>query len=179
MQRLVFDSLVEGLFNQALRKAMTIKCRRALAVAGIDLDRPLLPAYPNETWEECLRIAAQMLFGSEGSAAYNAMGELFIEGFQHTVLGSAIFGSAKLAGVRRSMQRTFKFRTTNNVTAVTAREVSPTSVEIRYLGIGAIPEFTQGCLGKIMTVLGARSPNVEIIEKDGIDCAFRASWVEP
>jgi hypothetical protein len=46
----VFEHTVEGLFRFSLRGRLSQQAWQVLRVAGIDLSKPLLPAYPYETW---------------------------------------------------------------------------------------------------------------------------------
>jgi uncharacterized protein (TIGR02265 family) len=174
--RLVFDALIEGVFNKAFGKSLTPEMKSEMRAAGIDLDRKLLPAYPYEAWERCMRIAAKGIFGRESPEAFQTMGERYLEVFRATLLGAALFQVARLIGPRRAMLRTSKYRSIDNFTKATARELAPNLIEIRYEAIGGIPQFAQGAMIATLRAVNAKDPKVEITEFDGSNCVFRASW---
>ena len=56
-ERLMFAHAVEALFGRALRGQVTERLKARLRQAGLDLDRPLLPAYPIAVWIAALEIS--------------------------------------------------------------------------------------------------------------------------
>ena len=48
-RRLVFEHTVEGLFRYAVRTRLSAPAWQALREAGIDLSKPLLPAYSSHS----------------------------------------------------------------------------------------------------------------------------------
>lgn len=59
-ERLMFDHVVEGMFHRALGKRLSAAGREQLRAAGLDLSKPLRPAYPMEQYFGFLEIAAKV-----------------------------------------------------------------------------------------------------------------------
>jgi uncharacterized protein (TIGR02265 family) len=100
----VFTPSVESLFVHGLR--LSFPAREQLRALGLDLDRPLLPAYPLATWERAVAVAAGDAFPQLGrDAAHFELGRRMLAGYDATVIGRAISLAARLAGPRRTLER--------------------------------------------------------------------------
>src|SRR5438128_249385 len=115
-EKLVFDHAVEAMFLRALKDRLPFAARSRLAGAGLDLAKPLLPAYPLATWMRCLRIAAEEVFEAVPlEAGLRQLGELLVDAYAETAIGRAMFGLARVIGPRRTLTRaTQNFRSGNN-----------------------------------------------------------------
>ncbi|HEX8701438.1 MAG TPA: DUF2378 family protein [Myxococcaceae bacterium] len=178
--KLVFDHTVEGLFLRGLNGQVTPRLKEKLRQAGLDLDRPLLPAYPFEVWKRCIGLAAQELFPEASEPeAWRRLGERLVEGYRETVMGSAMFTLLKVLGPRRTLERAQKnFRSGNNYTEVRFTDVSPTVVDVWMNDTDLVSHFTRGAMQAGMRTSGAPELQVNILHSDGQGTTYRVSWRE-
>ena len=67
------------------------------------------------------------------------------------------------------------FQTADNITSVTARELTATSVELEFRPSFGIPTYTRGVLLEAMGLLRAKDPKVEFRELTEVT-QFSVSW---
>ncbi len=177
-ERLIFSHTVEGLYTRGLQGRVTPALKEQLRKEGLDLDKPLLPAYPLETWARCVRLTATALHpGEPEELALRKVGERTIEGYLETPMGRAMFGVLKLLGPQRTLGRMQKnFRSANNYTEVRLTEVGPTEADLWLNEPGLMRYFMQGVL--LAGIRGAGAPDVEVALRQFDDAAvtYRVSW---
>ncbi len=178
--KLIFDHTIEGLFLKGLTGQVTPRLKEKLRQAGLDLDRPLLPAYPFEVWRKCIGLTADELFpGLPEQEAWRRLGERLVEGYRETVMGSAMFTLLKVLGPRRTLQRAQKnFRSGNNYTEVRFTDVSPTVVDVWMNETEPTSHFTRGAMQAGMRTSGAPGLQVNILQSDSQGTTYRVSWRE-
>jgi uncharacterized protein (TIGR02265 family) len=179
-ERLVFSHTVEGLYQRALGGRIDSACLGRLRDIGLDLGRPLLPAYPFDVWMKSIAIVAENVFpGVQPVEARRRLGEELIRGYRETYLGRATLAVAKVFGPKRTLRRSaHNFRSGNNYTEVKIEETGPTSMEMWMNLVGPYPEFTQGIISAGMEVAGAHDVKVEISHHDGEAATYRIAWSE-
>ena len=177
-ERLVFSPSIEGLLLKGLEIPPGL--RAELRALGIDLDRPLLPAYPAELWHRALHLVAQRLYPELGFAeAYRKMGERTVYGLEATLLGKAMIAMAKLVGPRRTLLRLpNSVKSGLNFAQLEAKELAPNTFVLTsqpYMGYG---EFMQGSVSAAIDLTGGVEGAVEIVEYDRSTekLVLRASW---
>lgn len=177
-ERLMFDHVVDGMFRKSLGKRLTPACRDELRAAGLDLDKPLLPAYPMELYFRCLEIAGRHLHPTKSPAeAVHALGLGFLDGYHETFMGRAILNLAKLIGPARAIRRiTQTFRQGNNFTQVDVVERSPTCFALRFNEVGPHPEHTQGALFGALRIDDRLDVTVDIEERTPPGALYVVSW---
>lgn len=178
-ERLVFPPIVEGLFVRGLNGRVTYSLKEQLRNEGLDLDRPLLPAYPLEVWTRCVALTAKALHPEEPEAvAWRLLGERMIDGYRDTMVGRALLGVLRLLGPKRGLSRAqHSFRTSNNYTEVRVTERGPNEVEMWLNEPGMLRYFKQGVmLAMARASVGAASPQVEVISFDENTATYRISW---
>jgi uncharacterized protein (TIGR02265 family) len=177
-EKLVFEQIVEGLYVRALSKKMTLRCLERLKEAGINLNKPLLPAYPAETWFRAQVIAAEELFpGDSLNLAIRKLGEQMVEGYRETLLGHAVQALLKVVGPKTTLQKAARnFRSGNNYTETKLTELGPTSYELWINETGPNPHFDQGIIIAGLRAAGVPEPLVEVGDFDGHACTYRVSW---
>ena len=90
-EQVLFSTAVESLYRQALKGRLSEVLKLRLRHAGLDLNRPLLPAYPRRVWVRALELTAEELYpGLEREEAMARLGASFIEGYAHTLVLSLI-----------------------------------------------------------------------------------------
>jgi hypothetical protein len=105
-ERLVYASVVEGLLRHGLQGQLTPRLKERLRQIGVDVDRPLLPAYPVPLWFYCLRAIVDEVYpGQPLEPAFRDLGTRMTEGYGRTVLGRALYMLARLQGPRRMVLR--------------------------------------------------------------------------
>ena len=177
-EALVFAPAVEGLFTRGLRGRLTPQLLSRLRAVGLDLEKPLLPAYSFACWIDACGIAAEEIFPDlEAPTAWHQLGRLLVTGYRETLLGRALLNLMKVIGPRRTLQRTrHNFSTSSNYIEAELTELSPTHFTLRINEVGPRPEFTQGTLAAGLEESGARSPTVEIREHDGHAALYQIRW---
>jgi uncharacterized protein (TIGR02265 family) len=177
-QRLIFEQAVEGLFLRGLAGRLTPTLKAQLREAGVDLERPLLPAYPWEVWERCVGLTARALHpGESEEVGWRLVGERMVDGYRETLVGGAMFGMLRLLGPKRMVGRTRQnFRSGNNYTEASITEVGPSAVDLWMNEVGRLRYFTQGAVLAGMRGAGAPDVRVEVARFDDAGVTFRVSW---
>ena len=175
----VFNHTIQGLFSRTFPDGVPPALKEQLRAVGVDLDKPLLPAYPTETWGRCIELGARAAFPEERrEVAWRRMGERMIDGYQDSMIGRAMFSMLQVLGPRRMLQRAQKnFRTGNNYTEVRFSDVSPTELELWFNETDdVLRHFTVGLVLAGMRAGGAREPQVRLYGTDAGGFTLRASW---
>ncbi len=176
-ERLVFSTSVEGLMKGM---ALEASVRAELRELGIDVDRPLLPAYPAELWHRALHLIAQRVHPTMSIAeAYRRMGERTVYGMEDTLLGRATLAMAKLVGPRRMLLRLpNSAKSGSNFARLEVQELSPTEFLLTSQPYMGYAEFMQGSVRAAIEICGAPKGTVEIVDHDRRteQLVLRASW---
>ncbi len=177
-ERLVFAPSVEGLLVKGLE--LTPETLGELRALGIDLGRPLLPAYPAELWHRALHLVAERVYPTLSlPEAYRRMGERTVYGLDGTLLGKAMLAMARVIGPRRMLVRLpNSVKSGSNFAQLDAKELAPNAFLLTsqpYMGYG---EFMQGSVSAAIDIAGAKQGSVEIVEYDrpAEKLVLRASW---
>jgi uncharacterized protein (TIGR02265 family) len=180
-ERLVFAHTVEGLFRRGLSGRISPELKEQLRQAGVDLDRPLMPAYPLETWLRCVSLTAQALYpGESRELALRHVGERMVDGYLETTMGSAVFGLLRLLGPHRTLGRMQKnFRSANNYTEVRLTEVGPSEADLWMNEPGPLRYFMGGVLLAGLRGAGTTDVRVELRHFDDASVTYRLSWGAP
>jgi uncharacterized protein (TIGR02265 family) len=176
---LVFNHTVQGLFSRTFPDGVPPELKAQLRAVGVELDKPLLPAYPTTTWSRCIELGARAAFPEERrEVAWRRMGERMIDGYQDSRIGRAMFSMLQLLGPRRMLQRAQKnFRSGNNYTEARFSDVSPTEMELWLNETDdVLRHFTVGLVLAGMRAGGAGEPCVQLYGIDPKGFTLRASW---
>lgn len=176
---LIFNHTIQGLFSRTFHEGVPAELKAQLRAAGVDLDKPLLPAYPVRTWCQCVELSAPVAFPRERrEVAWRKLGERMIDGYQDSMIGSAMFSMLRLLGPKRTLQRAQKnFRTGNNYSEVRITEVSPTAMDLWFNETDEpLRHFTAGLVLAGLRAAGADGAHVDIVDKDPKGFTVRASW---
>jgi uncharacterized protein (TIGR02265 family) len=175
----VFNHTVQGLFSRTFPDGVPPELKAQLRAVGVDLDKPLLPAYPTTTWSRCIELGAQAAFpGERREVAWRKLGERMIDGYKDSMIGKAMFSMLQVLGPRRTLQRAQKnFRTGNNYSEVRVSDVSPTEMELWFNETDDVRRhFTVGLVLAGMRAGGAEEPQVRLTDMDAKGFTLRASW---
>jgi uncharacterized protein (TIGR02265 family) len=183
-----FGSAFEGLYVKALGPTLTPAMKAGLAARGLDLSRPLLAAYSDTVWFDCLDFTARTLTPHlREEAGIEALGTLFLRGFEETLIGGALFQIARLIGIERTLLRVERSaRTTSNVFSATVKTLGPghlcveTRLEPDFVGRvraarSGHPHFEAGIIRGMFGALDLVPPRLKVTL---YDAATRHSAVE-
>lgn len=175
-EKVIFDNAVDGLVR-ALSGRLTPRLTARLKEVGLDIHGKRKPGYSLDEWRSVLRVTREELFpGLAPPAGYRKLGELFIDGFLQTVLGSAVAGLLRVIGPKRTLVRaTQNFRSANNYTTTKLTEVGPNHFEL-WMNEVDDPDFTMGIISRGITVSGGKNATVKVISHDAESCRFDVRW---
>lgn len=179
-ERVVFAPVVEGLIRHGLQGYVSPRLRERLRLAGLELDRPLLPAYPVPMWMNCLRILVEELYpGVPQEEGFRRLATRHVEGYGHTLFGRAVYRVMRLLGPRRMVQRLPQtLRGTDNYTEADLVEVSPREFEMRMNSVFDSPGYVEGLFEALLRVTGAESPQVVKTQVEATHTTYRLTWTE-
>lgn len=179
-QRLVYSQVVEGLLQHGLHGRVTHRLKQRLKQAGLDVDRPLMPAYPVTLWVGCLSIIAEEAYpGVPREQAFRQLAEAHVEGYGRTLIGRAVFGVMRLLGPRRLVQRLPQtLRATDNYTEVDLVERGPTTWEMRMNSTLDAPGYAEALFEAMLRGGGAESPQVTKLDATAQSSTYLITWTE-
>lgn len=139
LEPVVFGTSIEALLSRAVRGRLDPPVLQLLSDLKIDLDR-LAVAYEYLVWKKLLDGLVQHFYpGVPSEQAHYRLGQDYLRGLEHTLVGKALFAFARLAGPKKMLERmTRNVRTANNY--LQARyEVGPDGIErIHYEVVEAL-----------------------------------------
>jgi uncharacterized protein (TIGR02265 family) len=168
------ETAVEAMFVRGFGDRLSPAVRAQLKQAGLDLDRPLSAAYPQAVFDGALKLAVESVFPSlPASEAHFEAGKLYMQGFDHTLLGKAVVQMGKLIGPERTLGRMQRNqRTTSNFGSLALEKLAPThfvihsSVEPEFIaGLRSVPGYdvgswVSGIYFGVLLLLEVRNPKV-------------------
>lgn len=175
---LVFGHTIHELFVKILGSRLDAAARAELATAGLDLSRPLLPAYPLRVVDALMNVAARRLYPELSlDEAHLELGHLQVEAFTSTLLGAATLAMMRLLPVNRVLERTTRsWRNANNFVETRLTPLGKTSCEVWINDVGRTPLVTAGILRSMMHKLGQSACTVTVLGRDGLSARYRLDW---
>jgi uncharacterized protein (TIGR02265 family) len=154
-----------------MKDRLDAEAKRKLLKLGVDVDRPLLSAYPLTTLLGTLKLCAELRFPdlSREEARFQ-LGLKTLEGFGSTSMGKALFGMARMWGPRRMLNHmTRVLQTGVNHARAQSRELPGGDIEVRVEVMpefvaaisplpGLDPHFVRGIITQLVEVCGASLP---------------------
>jgi uncharacterized protein (TIGR02265 family) len=179
-ERLWFSNTVEGLFLRGLAGRLTPSHLDVLKQRGIDLSRRLAPAYPAALFAECIRLTAREVFPTVDEVeGVRRLGQLFLSGYQQTLVGAALVQMMKLLGARRTLQRMERnFATGGNFMKTQFTSHGPGDVEVSLSEVDGIPSYFAGIIEKGSELVNAKNYRVTYSCPDGHLCRVHVKWEE-
>ena len=179
-ERLIFSPSVEALLIRGVGDQLTDELRAEVREMGIDLSRPLLPAYSTAVWNRVVdHIATSLHPELSMSEAQYELGQSTVYGFERTTLGKAMVAVSKLIGPRRALLRfAGSSRSSNNYSSMEAREISPNEIEMIACPFEGDSEYVRGCLCALIDLTGGKNGDVEVVAYDEEQerLVLRARW---
>jgi uncharacterized protein (TIGR02265 family) len=174
----VFDSAVEALFVRGLGGLVTPGLKSKLRELGLDLDRPLRPTYPRETWSQVLATAVAELFpGGPPEEGYRQLSEKCISGICRMPIGLASVAMSRLLGPRRSLLRLNEaWPSVNNFVVMKVDELAVNHFRVLLSDSYGHPAYMQGVIHGAVKMAGARDPRVFVMEGALRALCLDVSW---
>lgn len=177
-ESIVFSHTAESLFLEVLRGEVTPALNEQLKALGLDLSKPLRPAYPVDVWNAVLEATARALYPADQiDVSMRRLGQRMIDGYNLTLVGKAVIALAKIIGPRRAAKRTQQnWRSGNNYTVADVVELAPTDFRI-VLNEGGVSRWVSaGLLEAGLTMAGARNMQVAIESFTDTHATYRLTW---
>lgn len=173
----VFSHTIEVLFRKILAAHLTPSIEARLREVGLDLSKPLDPAYPFRIFDDALEIVAtQGMPHLEKREALRRIGEMQVDSFLETFLGKATFQFLKLLSRERFLTRMTKsWRQANNFVDAQFSTEPDGSIVVRVNDVGRFPEVTEGVMHAAFKAAG-HSARVETGAREGLGCAYRVRF---
>ena len=154
---------VEALFGRGLGRPLPSRLHRRLREVGVDLSRPLLPAYARRTIEDALEVAAEELApGHEPPRAHRLLGERLARGFVTSLKARALVAAARAFGPERSIARAAgSHPTPTNFMQVRLIREDAGRYLVHLTWRPPFPELLEGICAGLLVALGAHAVQVE------------------
>ncbi len=180
-EKLTFASTVEALFVRNLGPKLPTGVRAQLRQRGLDLDKPLLPAYPAPLVAEWIEVALPHAFpGLSHAEALRLLGRQSVETYGETTIGRGLLAMLKLLGMRRLLERMHRaMRTGGNYLDTRCTVHGPTDVEMWINDTNGMPEYFEGVFLGMAHALDIRDVRVEMVSTDRVACTVRIRWGAP
>jgi uncharacterized protein (TIGR02265 family) len=153
-EKLVFEQAIEGVFLKGHGSKLTPSLKAALREQGIDLDKPLSPAYPLLMVNEATRVLRRYVYAFEpdDTKAYTQMGEAILDGYLNTMIGKTLASVMRVIGFRKVIDRLPQnLMSGNNYQVATLKWLGPTEVEVSLAETSPHPALNLGVLRRAFT----------------------------
>lgn len=177
-ERVIFGNTVDSLYRRTLDGDLRPELRARLKGLGIDLDAPLLAAYPHAVWVACLDEVGRALHPDVPlDEARRRLACRMIEGYAQTLMGAAVLAMARVLGPMRSLGRmTHNFRSGNNFTETRLTVVGPSAADLWFNEPEDTEGFVEGVLEEGLRRIGVRGLTLTRNRQGPDSCTFRVQW---
>jgi uncharacterized protein (TIGR02265 family) len=175
-EKVVFEHTVESVIR-LLARPIPPEQIAGLDALGIDLSKPLLPAYPAVTHSALIDFVARQRFPElPKEPAEFELGRAFVHTYTQTVMGRAIRGLVWTIGPHRALERmTRTFRTANNYTDTRLKRLGPASYEL-WFNFTISPSYFQGIVHETLTLCVLKGLEVKLSSVQGDEVTLLVSW---
>lgn len=176
-QRVVFDYTMQSLLR-VLGQPLLPEHRVGLAALGVDPDKPLLPAYPAETYAAVMDfITGQRWPGLTRDEAGFELGRAFMRAYRETLMGKAVYSVTRVIGPHRTLERMSRnFRSANNFTEIRLNKVGPSTYEL-WFNHATNTGYFRGLLTEALEKVGVKALSVTLASSQSSgEATFRISW---
>jgi uncharacterized protein (TIGR02265 family) len=178
-ERLVYASVVEGLLRHGLRAGeRTPRLTARLRQIGVDVERPLLPAYPVTTWFHCMWAVIEEVYpGLPPEQAFRLLATRHAEGYGSTVVGRALYVVARMLGPRRMAQRLPDMLASgDNYTHAEVVERGAGDYEMKMNSEVHAPGYAESLIEALLRLSGAHSPQVQVLSRGNGSTLYALRW---
>jgi uncharacterized protein (TIGR02265 family) len=175
MEKLVFQSSIEGLFVQGIGDRLTPALKAELKALGLDLDRKLPPAVTRLVWYSSIDAVVRHLYAElPRDEAHRALGRRMMEGIENTLFGRTMLPAVKLLGPRRLLKRV----PSNNFSIGVMTELTPTSMRLEVDDVGDAPHIFRGSLERMVIWAGGKDVVVTVEATKLPAATYLVNWVD-
>ncbi|NBD08726.1 MULTISPECIES: DUF2378 family protein [Corallococcus] len=177
-ERVIFSNTVDSLYRKVLMPSLRPELVERLRARGLNLQMPLLAAYPLATWVECLDDTARTLHPDRPlDQARRMLGRRMMEGYSQTLMGGAVLTLARVVGPMRSLERMqHNFRSANNFTETRLTVLGPAQVDIWFNEPDLMEGFVDGVLEEGLLRIGVRSLNLHRTRHSPEAITYHLEW---
>ncbi|WP_163997855.1 DUF2378 family protein [Pyxidicoccus caerfyrddinensis] len=177
-ERVIFGNTVDSLYRRTLDADLAPELRARLKALGMDLDAPLLAAYPHPVWVRCLDEVGRTLHPDLPlDEARRRLARRMIEGYAQTLMGAAVLAMARVLGPMRSLSRmTHNFRSGNNFTETRLTVVGPASADLWFNEPEVTEGFVEGVLEEGLHRIGVQGLTLARDRHGPESCTYRVQW---
>ncbi|WP_158501759.1 DUF2378 family protein [Vitiosangium sp. GDMCC 1.1324] len=178
-QRLIFDYTLQSNLR-VLGQPLAPEHVSGLMELGVDPSRPLLPAYPVETYTAVIDfIAAQLWPGLPRDEAGFELGRAFMRSYRETLMGKAVLSVTRVIGPHRTLERMNRnFRSANNYTETRLQKVGPSTYEL-WFNYAMRTGYFRGLITEALEKTSAKALSVTLVASStGGEATFRISWTD-
>ena len=172
-EKLIFSSSIDALLKVSSGR---IKPQTQAQLTALRFGPPhkLEPAYPADDWAKAVKLIGADLFpGMPGDAQHQQLGKATVMQFAETFLGQAMFGAARVIGVRRSLERmTRSLRTGANFIETRFTWLDDQHQELWINDVSDVPGFYAGLIVAGSEVMRGWADRIEIKQREGASCLY-------
>lgn len=174
----VYATTVEALLVRAHGARLTPELRERLAREGLDLARPLKPAYSASLFTRCTALVGQALYPTLGrEEVFEQMGRDTVRGFQAMPVGQDVVALGRMLGVRPMLERLGDHLAVgNNFVRTRLTELGPTSVELRVDAAETEHAFVRGLLLAMLPLFDVPDASVDTRYEGPAVSVHRIRW---
>ncbi|MCU0699964.1 MAG: DUF2378 family protein [Myxococcaceae bacterium] len=174
-EHLIFSQTVEGLLRAV--GPLSPEVRAHFKTLGLDVDRPLRPAYPLDAFVQMLDFAGGLVApGQPPLEQTRELGRRFMDAYQNTLIGRAMVAGMRVIGPWRTLDRlSHKFRTGNNFSETHLSRLGPTEAKL-WCNRVSRPGWYLGVIGRGLELAGAQDVTVRLIDQDVAGGTFHVQW---
>ncbi len=178
--RVVLLHVVEGLLRHGVGTRVTPRLRERLKQVGLDLDRPLLPAYRVTQWVHCLQLIVEEVYpGLTREEAFRQLAVDHVEGYGRTPVGRALLRLLRLLGPKRTVSRMVQaLRSSDNYTEARLTELGPCSYELWMNSVVDAPGYSEALFVSFLRESGAEEPQATIVRREEESTTYLLTWKE-
>lgn len=161
-EKLVFESVIEGLFLKGLHGRVPAALKSELKALGINLDGKLPPAVAREAWYAALKATARHVYPQlSTSQAMREIGRAMMAGTEETLFGKAMAPAVRMMGAKRILLRVPKsMKSSTNFANAAVIELPDGRLQLDVDDVADAPELFQGSLERLGAWAGAKSIEV-------------------
>jgi uncharacterized protein (TIGR02265 family) len=177
-QRVVYESVMEGLLLRAVGKRMTPALKAKLKELGVDLDQRLKAQYSAELFEKVVALLCTTLYPAlSRDEALFKLGSEIVDGYADTLFGKVLMQMMKVLGPRRTLERLPQsYRGGNNFTDVKLTAKGPREYEMWMNEVGDSAQFVRGGIIGVLTRAGGKQVEVKPSPGQGAQGTFHITW---
>lgn len=175
-EKVVFEHTMDSILR-VLDRPIPPAQIAGLDAIGIDLSKPLLPAYPVAMHAALIDFVAKQRWPDlPAEQAEFELGRVFIETYTQTLLGRALKGLLWTIGPNRTIERMNRtFRTANNFTDTRLQRLGPASYEL-WFNFASRAHYFRGIVHETIAQCGVKGIDVRLSATQGDEVTFHVSW---